>query len=210
MSRTIWVTADTHFTHAEAIGYFARPVAAGDCAAMDRMLVERINERVAPRDLLIHLGDFLGPRDWKGDGADRTRADAQALRDAIQCRHIELVRGNHDPSPKRLRGLFDEVHSLLSLKGWRGGDERIVCCHYPLRVWQGSFSGSFHLYGHSHGTLAPAGRSCDVGVDCWEYGPVRLDEVLERLAQEPPPQRQGVAPRLQPMRAPRELRASGG
>ena len=35
MSARIWITADTHFTHAEAISLFARQVAAGDVAGMD-------------------------------------------------------------------------------------------------------------------------------------------------------------------------------
>jgi len=203
MSARIWITADTHFTHTEAIGLFARPVAAGDVTGMDDLLIERINDRVGARDRLIHLGDFLGPRDWKNEGCDQTRADAHALRERIRCKHVELVRGNHDPTPKRLRGLFEDVHQMLSIKGWSGGPERIVCCHYPLRTWQGIFHGAFHLYGHAHGAMPQHGRSCDAGVDCWDYGPVLLDEIIGGLAQIAPPSLERVAPRAQPMRTPR-------
>ncbi|MBM4009219.1 MAG: hypothetical protein FJ285_06465 [Planctomycetes bacterium] len=203
MSARIWITADTHFTHTEAIGLFARPVAAGDVKGMDDLLIERINDRVAARDRLIHLGDFLGPRDWKGEGRKQTEADAHALRERICCKHIELVRGNHDPGPKRLRGLFEDVHQMLSIKGWSGGTERIVCCHYPLRTWQGIFHGAFHLYGHAHGAMPQQGRSCDAGVDCWDYGPVLLDEIIGGLAQVAQPALARIAARAQPMRAPR-------
>ena len=202
MAKRIWVTADTHFGHAEAIGLFARPIAAGDVTAMDEFLLERINSRVNRGDFLLHLGDFTGPRQWKGEAGDASMQYTAALRARIRCKRIEIVRGNHDPSRKRLRNFFDDSHELLSLRSWAGGEERIVCCHYPLRTWQGIFDGAAHLYGHTHGTFEAVGRSCDVGVDCWEYGPVLLDEVVARLTGQPAPSREESLPRRQPMRKP--------
>jgi calcineurin-like phosphoesterase family protein len=38
------------------------------------------------------------------------------------------------------------------------------------------------LYGHSHGRLPGTRTSLDVGVDCWSYLPVTLDEIRDRLA----------------------------
>ena len=45
--------------------------------------------------------------------------------------------------------------------------------------------GSLHLHGHAHGSLAPHGRSMDVGVDCHGYAPIALDAVVAELAARP-------------------------
>ena len=42
-----------------------------------------------------------------------------------------------------------------------------------------------HLYGHTHGALEEMGRSMDVGVDSWNYSPVRLSYALDILAARP-------------------------
>ncbi len=201
MTSRTFVTADTHFGHAEAISLFARPVALGDTKSMDEMLLDRINTRVGKRDRLIHLGDFAGPLDFGRSQRDESMSHLKALRARINCRQIELVIGNHDPAPRLARKVFEDARHVLTWRGWSGGDERIVCFHYPLRTWQGIFNGAMHLYGHMHGGFEPVGRSIDVGVDCWEYGPVELDEALSLLARIPAPTREDAPPRRQPMRS---------
>ena len=203
MAKRIWVTADTHFGHTEAIGLFARPVAINDVRSMDELLIDRINSRVNRRDHLLHLGDFTGPRIWKGAEGEVSMQYVKGLRERIFCEKIEVVRGNHDPSRKRLKKIFSDAHEILSFKGWAGGQERVVCCHYPLRTWQGIFDGAMHLYGHTHGAFESIGRSTDVGVDCWEYGPVLLDDVLARIAEQPAPKRAEIPPRRQAMQNPK-------
>jgi hypothetical protein len=44
--------------------------------------------------------------------------------------------------------------------------------------------GALHLYGHSHGSLPGCGRSLDVGVDCWDWRPATVPEILERMAED--------------------------
>ena len=198
MAAQIWVTADTHFGHEEAIRLFARPVR--DVQEMDDLLVERINAHVGKRDRLIHLGDFTGPMPWSGAEGDESVERVRAIRDRIRCRSVELVRGNHDPGKRRFERAFDAVHDILSFRGWGGGDERIVCCHYPMRSWQGMWNGALHLYGHAHGAAEEMGRSCDVGVDCWELGPVPLDRVCDMLLSRPAPARGGGESPRQPSR----------
>lgn len=183
MSERIFVTADTHFGHAAAIQQFARDFS--DVTAMDGGLLAAINDVVGPDDVLYHLGDFVGPV----DGCSKT-SHAEAMREQIACRRIMLVRGNHDPrGEKRFDRLFESVHDFLSMKGWSSGDatgeERLVLCHYAIRIWQGRHNGSLHLYGHSHGTLEEVGRSTDVGVDCWSLHPQPLEAVLSMLSERP-------------------------
>jgi calcineurin-like phosphoesterase family protein len=55
----------------------------------------------------------------------------------------------------------------------------IWCSHYAHRVWNLSHHGSWHIYGHSHGSLPPIGLSWDVGVDNNNYFPVSFDQLSE-------------------------------
>jgi calcineurin-like phosphoesterase family protein len=170
---TVWFTADTHFGHANIIRHCRRPFR--DVAEMDAHLVDRINERVAADDILYHLGDFS----FRG-------GDPAAHRARIRCRRIVLVMGNHDPQTlsghvrPEFAGLFESVHHLLRIKvPVRGEPQLIVLCHYAMRVWERAHHGSWHLHGHSHGTLPddPHARSWDVGVDRNSFAPMSVDEV---------------------------------
>lgn len=185
----IFVTGDTHFGHAEAIPLFGRPLPPGDVAAMDEMLIDGINAVVGRNDRLIHVGDFTGPLPWKGRERRKSLETVRRLRSKIRCRRVELVVGNHDPSPRIARTIFEDARHILSWRGWSGGSDRIVIFHYPLRSWQGALRGAMHLYGHMHGAFEPIGRSMDVGVDCWSMRPIPLDDALAALARIAPPPR---------------------
>jgi calcineurin-like phosphoesterase family protein len=184
--RRIFVTADTHFRHAEAPSIFGRPFASVD--AMDDALIGAINEVVGPKDVLVHLGDFMvkgGGRAW-----DETElAHAERLRDRIACRRIHLLRGNHDPQgEKRFDKLFESVDDIISARGIAGVDERIVMFHYPIDQWQGRPNGGFHLHGHVHGHGTKVARRHDVGVDVRENAmrPRALVDLIATLRNEPP------------------------
>ncbi|MGU3658584.1 hypothetical protein [Methylobacterium fujisawaense] len=41
--------------------------------------------------------------------------------------------------------------------------------------------GDFHLYGHSQGSLPGTTTSTDVGIDCFDWRLVTLDEIRIRL-----------------------------
>ena len=102
------------------------------------------------------------------------------MRKRIRCRHVTLVRGNHDPSSARFEGLFEGVHELLS---WREGAQRlrVNACHWPLRLWRGQFKGAVLLHGHAHGGLPQEGRAVDVGVDTWRLQRDRNANLLPNL-----------------------------
>lgn len=184
--RRIFVTADTHFRHAEALETFARPF--GTVDEMDAALVARINETVGVKDILVHLGDFMvkgGGRGWEEDDLRR----AERLRDAIHCRRIVLVRGNHDPNgEKRFDAMFESVDDIVSGRGIAGVDERIVMFHYPIDQWQGRPNGGFHLHGHVHGFGAHLARRFDVGVDVAANAmrPRLLVELIAEMRREAP------------------------
>jgi len=76
-----------------------------------------------------------------------------------------------------------KVDPLVTLNFSRPQDKPlpVVLCHYAMRTWDRSHYGSYHLYGHSHGKLERHGWSMDVGVDCFDFYPVSLRQVIEEL-----------------------------
>jgi calcineurin-like phosphoesterase family protein len=191
MSR-VWFTADLHLGHGTLIKLWQRPFLApeeleraqrdarGDwrlseetVARHDDALLKSINSQVAIDDTLWVVGDFC-----KG-GLDQ----ATRYRDRIKCRQVHLVWGNHDhPS---IRPLFAEAfeQGMIRVEG-----QDIWLNHYPMRSWNGSFYGTWHLYGHVHGRLSAEDDerswmlTTDVGVDACDYQPRSFDEIRDYMA----------------------------
>jgi calcineurin-like phosphoesterase family protein len=163
---TVHFTADTHFGHGGALGLFRRPFAS--VAEMDEALVERWNTMVAPEDCVWHLGDF---------GVRLRLARATELLARLNgFKH--LVAGNNDGAMVQALTNWSSVqdYAEIELDG-----QRLVLCHYPLRAWNGQHRGAINLHGHSHGRLAPWPRQVDVGVDAWDFRPIRLEQIGPRL-----------------------------
>jgi len=161
---SVWFTSDHHFGHKRIIELAKRPFASVE--EMDEHMIECWNDVVKPGDLVYHLGDFAF--------ADHTPY-LKRLRGQKR-----LILGNHDHSNrvKKAEG-WATVDSLLHVTV---DDTPLVLCHYAMRVWSQSHHGAIHLYGHSHGNLKGDSQSLDVGVDCWAFEPVSLDEIKSRLA----------------------------
>lgn len=164
MSNT-WFTADTHFGHANIINYCNRPFASVE--EMDEVMIERWNERVKPNDVVWHLGDFAFYKSY-----DKLKEIFDRLNGVKM-----LIVGNHDYS----NTLELDWYEFNPMQTVMFGKQSIVLCHYAMRVWHSSHRGALHLYGHSHGTLEADNQSLDVGVDCWDFCPVNIDEIRERL-----------------------------
>jgi calcineurin-like phosphoesterase family protein len=161
----IWLTADTHFGQAGALGRFHRPFAS--LAAMDAALVENWNAVVAPEDEVWHLGDFA---------VKPTQARVEALL-AVLHGTKHLVAGNND------------IAETLEARGWADirtyaeivvDDVTLVLSHYAFRTWNGMYKGAWNLHGHSHGALKPLTRQVDVGVDAWDFRPIDLAMIRAR------------------------------
>ena len=164
-----WFTADLHLGHANIIKHCDRPFS--DADDMDRALIANWNSVVGPKDRVYVLGDFA----YKNRGA--TEAYLKKLRG-----RKTLVWGNHDSKPGRNASGWAEATPYLEIKL----DGFFICLfHYACRVWNKSLHGSLMLYGHSHGALPGNSQSLDVGVDCWGYRPVTLDEIRARMAELP-------------------------
>ena len=162
--RDIWFTSDFHFGHFNIIRYCNRPFA--NAQEMDAAILDRTNACVKPNDILYFLGDFCL------SGTEKVIAYRQRL----VCSTIHFIEGNHDRITCKLPHLFASWGVLSEVKIAK---QRIVFCHYAMKVWPHHAQGAWHLYGHSHGNLPdePLSLSLDVGVDTHDFRPWHFDEI---------------------------------
>lgn len=171
MSNT-WFTSDTHFGHANIIKYSSRPFTNVD--AMNEALIRNWNACVKPDDDVWHLGDFAF---MKLTQVENVLRRLNGSKNVVLGNHDSVVENNQEKLLSS--GLLSSVQNYkeITVNG-----RFIVLFHYGQRVWNRSHRGSIMLYGHSHGSLPPHGRSVDVGVDCKEltdeYRPVSIDEIV--------------------------------
>jgi calcineurin-like phosphoesterase family protein len=162
-------TSDTHFSHANIIRFCSRPFSSAD--EMDHTIITKWNAKVAPGDRVYHLGDFMF--------AQREKILAMTRR---LNGHIILIEGNHDEIGDPKNYGFAGKHQLLSIKL---NGAHITMCHYAMRVWEKSHFDSWHLFGHSHGTLEPVGKTWDVGVDYNNFEPIEFEELKKIMESRP-------------------------
>lgn len=166
----------------------------------DAAVVGAINATVGAQDELWLLGDLCKP----------TVAAVSAMRDALACRHLRVVVGNHDQESKfATAGGFESVERYDEVgKAARDG-YKLVLCHYPMLVWNRSFAGAYMLHGHIHSRPSAPGdppaaegpvsegfglrgynewnramgvRRYDVGVDANGLKPVSAEQVVAFFA----------------------------
>lgn len=167
----VWFTGDSHFCHANIIKYCNRPFENVD--EMDATLIQAWNSVVAKNDIVYHLGDFAISRDPRTVRRIFSQLNGSKF----------LTPGNHDA--RATLDLSWACKDHIQTKTVDG--VHLVLCHYAMRVWPGSHHGSVQLYGHSHGTLPGTNAQLDVGVDCWGFAPVGIEDIKRRLAETPAP-----------------------
>jgi calcineurin-like phosphoesterase family protein len=148
MTQNSFFISDTHFGHTNIIHHSHRPFASIE--EMDERFIENWNGVVKKGDNVYHLGDFA----WRNAEDYRKRLNG----------NIHLIKGNHERAAEKVAHLFIWVKDVHRIKI---GEQRIFLSHYSHEVWNQSHRGVWHVYGHSHGSLAdnPKRRSIDVGVD---------------------------------------------
>jgi len=162
---TYWFSADHHFFHANIIHFCSRPFESVE--EMNETMVQRWNERVKPEDTIYHLGDFgLGRFEW-----------IEAIKKQLNGK-VHLIPGTHDKKLTKLATLFESISDLKIITIEK---QKIVLCHYAMRVWPYSHYGSWMLYGHSHGRLPLVPNSLDVRVDTNNFYPYSYDDVRKKI-----------------------------
>jgi len=175
----IWFTADWHLGHQFMLrGIPGEPVPRPKFSSVEEMnetIIENHNRVVKPGDLVYNLGDFA-----------LKISTEEALTYFKRLNGMQfLIEGNHEVVGKKLPWIWvrdiEQIHPQIEMEGL----EPIVLCHYAMRTWEGSHRGTWQLYGHSHSMLPelPELLSFDIGVDVpeWNYTPVSLEQVAEKM-----------------------------
>lgn len=162
----IYFTSDLHFGHENIIKYCSRPFKS--VREMNSALIANWNNTVSKDDTVYNLGDmfFCGME------------EATSILNQLNG-NIIFIQGNHDHRYLNLLGFPRQIDRF------KQGKIHIVMSHFCLRVWDKSHFNSWHLFGHTHGTLKPIGKSWDVGVDNNNYRPISLDEVKAIMKNRP-------------------------
>ncbi len=162
-------TSDLHFDHERIIELAYRPFKT--VAEMNTTLITNWNERVTKSDIVYIIGDFTL------SNTARYKEIAEQLNGQKY-----LVLGNHDrPHPEGFVGI-SQYHTTKD-KAF-GQKYNIVMFHWAIEHWQGRMEKDnpdkpvIHLHGHSHGLSNVIENRFDVGMDCWEYMPVTLEEII--------------------------------
>lgn len=170
----IFFTADHHFNHKNIIKFTNRPF--GNLYEMNKILIERWNEKVKDDDIVYHVGDFFFGSEYQ----------ARKILEKLNGK-IHLIWGNHEKATLKNEWRFESIEGTKIIKVPDEDTNRktqvIVLSHCAYLVWFSSHYDSWNLHGHSHGNLEERQgfKQCDVGVDCWDFYPVSYLEIKDKF-----------------------------
>jgi calcineurin-like phosphoesterase family protein len=177
----IFFTSDYHLYH-ENILHLGKGRPFSCVEEMHAAIADRHNAVVRPGDKVYNHGDYALKCQWEQAFAFRQRLMGEQ----------HFIYGNHDHVAeemiRRNPGCFASVSDLVHLK-LKGYDvPKITLCHYAMRTWPGSHKGAWQLYGHSHNQLPEEAQwlAFDIGVDCWDYTPVSIEDVKRKMKSKMP------------------------
>jgi calcineurin-like phosphoesterase family protein len=173
MSKNIWFSSDFHWRHRAILKYDKRPFT--DIDVHDEAILEGLISTLKAGDDFYFLGDLA----WFKTKEDLKMVTSWLFKLRAFCKvNLFFIKGNHDH--KDTIRLYEELGTFLGeQKRIRIGATDIVLNHFPMRTWNKSHHGSFHLYGHHHGDIehTPYGRSMDVAINIHSYKPINWEDV---------------------------------
>ena len=152
-------TSDSHYSSDRTLNLSRRPFPSTE--EMDWKMIENWNNKVNPGDTVYHLGDFgeIWPLNYlTGD--------------------IKLVPGNYE---REGNGDIDgsKVEILPELSRIEIDGHKFLLNHEPIPCKENKEVDEICLFGHIHGRQKiKEWGGIDVGVDCNNFAPVSLEEVL--------------------------------
>lgn len=87
-----------------------------------------------------------------------------------------LVAGNHDNRQVKTLG-WASISQLIEIKD---GEQSLTLRHYPMITWSHAKCGAIQLFGHVHQHWQGSCNSINVGIDVWNFMPVRIDTIRQR------------------------------
>ena len=156
----VWLTTDTHFSHAKMIEKGFRP------PDFEQRIVSQWNERIAPEDTVIHLGDVIV-------GEDRNLSSVLSI---LHGRKI-LVRGNHD---KKSCNWYMQRGFLFACDGFQHG--KVWFTHKPAVFLPPDCLINVHGHLHSDGHRNNEHELFDwhllLSLEATDYRPVLMHEYV--------------------------------
>ena len=163
-----FVVSDLHFDDPKIIKYCRDEF--GSLGEMNETIIERWNGTVGKSDSVFFLGDMTG---------ETGRRPIDYWLSFLNGRII-MLRGNHDTKvvtkvPAIKHPIIIDCHGT-----------RIMLSHYPYRpvAWNG-----WIIHGHVHNahvskypSLNAKGKTANVSVEMVNYAPVRLSDLLKKMA----------------------------
>lgn len=175
MSGRTWVTADTHFGHANILtfkrkdGTPLRPFSSLE--EMHETMITRWNERVDPQDRVYLLGDIVMNRKHMN------------ILGRLNGRLV-LVKGNHDIFQlSDYTPYFDDIRAYVVGKMPKNTDARYIMSHIPVHPESLRERGWMNIHGHLHYNQVMLNGQPDpiykcVSVEHTDYAPIELMKVL--------------------------------
>ena len=175
-----YLTADLHFNHKNIIDFSNRPFK--DTESMNKTLINNINEMCKKEDILYNLGDFMFKKSSQAEVYNREP-------EKLLNPKIIHIKGNHDRK-NYSKGMLDLAFITYA-------KTKYLFCHIPPTskdsgplVKSLSLQADCILCGHVHSAwktkifdyyidnyLLKSVPIINVGVDVWNYRPVRMDKI---------------------------------
>lgn len=184
-NKNIFFIGDFHIGHKNIIKFDDRPFA--DVDEMHAELIKRWNSVVESDDIVYYLGDLSFCRD------ETTKWFINSIKGKIH-----FILGNHDKMRDIIKlNRWESVHEYGTEIGVKDEDDKtrgshgyqqIIMCHYPILSWNKAHHSSYHLHGHSHGSLMKTmpdyykRKVMDVGCNCIDYTPISYTQVKEIMS----------------------------
>lgn len=174
----IYFSSDWHFGHEKMIKGF-RSKKFSSIEEHDQVIEENIFSTLKRGDILYFLGDAF----WKWDNERKQKFFNRIRHSGI---NFFWIKGNHDT-------LFRHKGILWTgdIKEIKYNKQKLVLCHYPMLCWNASHHNSIQLHGHIHlgdktyykieETQYYTGKHLNVNLEFYNYKPVSIEEVLEKV-----------------------------
>lgn len=161
--KKIWLIADLHFGHKNAIDYCKRPFK--NVTEMNNVLIKKFNKKVGKNDIVFILGDLT----WLN-----TVSTTQIVKSLHGFKY--LIKGNHDKKGNQYyRNMgFVEVYDFPIIFG------DVILSHEPVLNTK-----LINIYGHLHDKAEnnSQDRFC-VSVEKIDYEPIELIEILRHCGKQ--------------------------
>lgn len=167
---TNWYTADTHFGHESIIRFCNRPFQ--NTGHMDTVMIENLWAKVGAEDDLWIVGDFAFGKKAKDSPY------LESIFNQLPGARKHLIVGNHDLEPT-LALPWDSVSYLAEVRDGPQNQAHTLC-HYPMITWNHARRDALQMFGHVHDNWRGSRNSVNVGVDVWDFMPVRFEDIVRR------------------------------